>query len=177
LAALLSASPLTLRSPPAHFDKAMTIRLATEADLPELKRMTIESFDGIAFDQNIERQLGLLNGHDWRWRKERHIDEDFQVYPEGCFVAEENGVVLGYITTRVDREAGKGRIPNLAVNPAARGQGVGRKLIEHALAHLRAEGMAFVMIETMANNPIGQHLYPSCGFVETGRQIHYAMKL
>jgi ribosomal protein S18 acetylase RimI-like enzyme len=37
--------------------------------------------------------------------------------------------------------------------------------------------MAFVMIETMVNNPVGQHLYPSCGFVEAGRQIHYAMKL
>jgi len=29
----------------------------------------------------------------------------------------------------------------------------------------------------MANNAVGQHLYPSCGFVEAGRQIHYALKL
>ncbi|MBL9116123.1 MAG: GNAT family N-acetyltransferase [Verrucomicrobiaceae bacterium] len=155
----------------------MTIRTCIESDLPELKRITLEGFEGIAFDQNIERQFGILNGKDWRWRKSRHIDEDFQTYPQGCFVAEEDGVILGYITTRVDHEAGKGRIPNLAVDAAARGKGTGRKLIEHALAHLRAEGMAFVMIETMANNPIGQHLYPSCGFVETGRQIHYALKL
>jgi len=39
------------------------------------------------------------------------------------------------------------------------------------------EGMAFAMIETMVNNPVGQHLYPSYGFVEAGRQIHYAVKL
>jgi hypothetical protein len=37
--------------------------------------------------------------------------------------------------------------------------------------------MAFAAIETMINNPVGQHLYPACGFVEVGRQIHYAMKL
>jgi hypothetical protein len=37
--------------------------------------------------------------------------------------------------------------------------------------------IAFVMIETMANNSVGQYLYPSCGFVEAGQQIHYVKKL
>ena len=59
----------------------------------------------------------------------------------------------------------------------ARSRGIGRQLIEHALAYFRREGMTFAMIETMVNNPVGQHLYPSCGFVEAGRQIHYARKL
>ncbi|MGN6546994.1 MAG: GNAT family N-acetyltransferase, partial [Aureliella sp.] len=60
---------------------------------------------------------------------------------------------------------------------AARGRGIGRQLIEHALDYFRREGMSFAMIETMVNNPVGQHLYPACGFVEAGRQIHYAKKL
>jgi ribosomal protein S18 acetylase RimI-like enzyme len=29
----------------------------------------------------------------------------------------------------------------------------------------------------MASNAIGQHLYPSCGFEEVARQVHFAMKL
>ena len=29
----------------------------------------------------------------------------------------------------------------------------------------------------MASNAVGQHLYPSCGFEEVGRQVHYAMRL
>jgi hypothetical protein len=33
------------------------------------------------------------------------------------------------------------------------------------------------MIETMESNPVGQHLYPSCGFEEVARQVHDAMKL
>ena len=157
----------------------MHIRLYQPADLPELRRITVEGFEGIAIDQNVEQQLGVLGGHDWRWRKARHVDEDCEANPTGVFVAVagENGKVLGYISTRLDREGGKGRIPNLAVDQAARGHGVGRQLIEHALAYFRREGMAFAMIETMVNNPVGQHLYPSCGFVEAGRQIHYAMKL
>ena len=155
----------------------MKIRLYQPSDLDELKRMTVEGFEGIAIDQNVERALGVLGKHDWRWRKARHVDEDIAANPEGVFVAEEGDKALGYISTRLDREAGKGRIPNLAVDKAAQGRGIGRQLIGHALDYFRREGMAFAMIETMANNPIGQHLYPSCGFVEAGRQIHYAMKL
>jgi len=29
----------------------------------------------------------------------------------------------------------------------------------------------------MEGNEIGEHLYPSCGFVEVARQIHFALKL
>jgi len=155
----------------------MKIRLYQSSDLDELKRMTIEGFEGIAIDQNVERALGIVGKHDWRWRKARHVDEDIEANPDGVFVAEEDGKVLGYISTRLDREAGKGRLPNLAVDQAAQGRGIGRKLIEHALDYFRREGMAFAMIESMVNNPVGQHLYPLCGFVEAGRQIHYAVKL
>jgi len=155
----------------------MIIRLFETQDLPELRRITVEGFDGIAIDQNVENALGVLGGHDWRWRKARHVDEDCEANPRGVFVAVEQDRILGYISTRIDKEARKGRIPNLAVDARERGRGIGRALIEHALEYFREEGMAFAMIETMANNPIGQHLYPSCGFIETGRQIHYAIPL
>lgn len=155
----------------------MNIRLFQSSDLDELKRITIEGFEGIAIDQSVENALGILKDHDWRWRKARHVDEDVEANPKGVFVADEMGKVLGYISTRVDYESGKGRIPNLAVDRSVRGRGIGRLLIEHALDYFRREGMAFAMIETMENNPIGQHLYPSCGFVETCRQIHFAKKL
>jgi ribosomal protein S18 acetylase RimI-like enzyme len=155
----------------------MIIRPFRSCDLPDLRRITVEGFDGIAIDQNVENKLGILGDHDWRWRKMRHVDEDCEMNPAGFFVAERDGVVLGYISTRVDHQSGKGRIPNLAVDSTARGCGIGRQLIEHALEYMRQEGMSFAMIETMVNNPVGQHLYPSCGFVEVGRQIHYARKL
>jgi len=155
----------------------MLIRSYQSSDLDELKRITIEGFDGTAIDQNVERALGILGDHDWRWRKVRHVDEDVEANPTGVFVAEDDGKVLGYVSTRLDRESAKGRIPNLAVDKAARGRGIGRRLIEHALDYFRREGMVFAMIETMTNNPVGQHLYPSCGFVEAGRQIHYAIRL
>ena len=157
----------------------MNIRPCRAADLPEVIRLTLEGFAGIAIDQNVERRLGLgtINGHDWRWRKARQIEEDARIHPAGILIAEVSGRPAGYVTTQEDRDAGKGRIVNLAVAAAARGQGIGRRLIEHALDYFRREGLAFAMIETMENNPVGQRLYPSCGFEEVGRQIHYACKL
>jgi ribosomal protein S18 acetylase RimI-like enzyme len=156
---------------------ALRIRVYQPADLEELKRITIEAFEGIALEQRVEERLGILNGRDWRWRKAQHIEEDVEANAPGVFIAEDGGKVVGYITTRLEREAGKGRIPNLAVARDARGSGAGRQLIEHALEYLRAEGMAYAMIETMEYNEVGNHLYPSCGFVEIARQVHFARKL
>ena len=146
-------------------------------DLEVIKAITIEGFEGVSVEHGIELQFGEIAGHDWRWRKARHVDEDVKEHAAGIFVAEVDGEILGYISTRLDPEAGKGRIPNLAVAASARGQGIGRKLIGHALDYFRSEGMGVAVIETMASNPIGQSLYPSCGFEEVGRQIHYACRL
>jgi ribosomal protein S18 acetylase RimI-like enzyme len=146
-------------------------------DLETIKRLTVESFTGVTLEQNVEQALGILNGHDWRWRKARHIDDDIAANARGVFVAEIEGRIVGYITALVDRESGRGRIPNLAVAAEFRGHGLGRQLIEHALDYFRREGMAYAMIETMAQNEVGQHLYPACGFVEVARQVHFACKL
>jgi ribosomal protein S18 acetylase RimI-like enzyme len=156
---------------------SVEIRPYQPDDLGELKRITVESFEGLALDQRIEEQIGVVHKKDWRWRKARDVEEDVGANPTGVFVALQGNRILGYISTRIDREAGKGRIPNLAVVADARGSGLGRQLIEHALKYFRQEGMAFAVIETMAYNEVGNHLYPSCGFVEVGRQVHFARKL
>ena len=151
------------------------IRSFQPGDLDTLQRITIESFDGVSFDQIVETEFGILHGHDWR--KARSIEDDIQANANGAFVAEAEGEIVGYITTHLDRAAGKARIPNLAITASARGHGLGRRLVQHALAYLRREGLAYATIETMAGNAVGEHLYPACGFVEIGRQINFAIKL
>ncbi len=158
-------------------EATVSIRLYRAQDLDGIKRLTVESFAGVTLEQDVEQALGVLNGHDWRWRKARHIDEDVAANPSGIFVAQADGRVVGYITTVVDCEAGKGRIPNLAVAADFRNQGLGRKLIEFALDYFRKQGLAYAMIETMAQNAAGNHVYRECGFVEVARQIHFARKL
>ena len=153
------------------------IRPFRPSDAEALRQLTVESFSGVTLEENVEQALGVLHGHDWKWRKARHVDEDIAANAAGIFVAEAEGAVAGYISTRVDAEAGKGRIPNLAVDRTWRGQGLGRRLIEYALDYFRSQGLAYAVIETMAQNEIGNHLYRDCGFLEVARQVHFPRRL
>jgi ribosomal protein S18 acetylase RimI-like enzyme len=155
----------------------MHIRPYQPADLPTLKHLTVEGFTGVSIDHGMEQNFGLINGHDWKWRKARHIEVDVAREADGVFVAEEDGQVVGYVTTWMDQEAGIGHIPNLAVAGSHRNQGLGRKLLEHAMDHFRAAGLSHAKIETLAQNAIGNHLYPALGFVEVARQVHFIAKL
>ena len=155
----------------------VTIRKYQPADLPTLQEITVICFDGVAMDQNIERRFGLVAGKDWRFRKARHVEEDARANADGIFVAEVAGQVAGYVSTRVDPATRIGGIPNFSVLPAYRNQGLGRRLLETAVAYLREQGMLYARIETLEQNPIGQHLYPSVGFQEFARQIHFIMPL
>ena len=123
-----------------------TIRSFRLDDLEAIKAITIDGFEGVSVEHGIELKFGEIAGHDWRWRKARHVDDDVKEHADGIFVAEVDGEILGYISTRVDLEAGKGRIPNLAVAASARGQGIGRKLIGHALEYFQTEGMGLSLI-------------------------------
>lgn len=153
------------------------IRPYQASDLPALRDITVASFGGVSLDQLLESKLGRWTERSWKARKADQVDDDCAANPEGVFVAEKEGEILGYISTRVDRHNERGRIPNMAVTDKARGQGLGRRLMEHALAYFRTQGMKIVQIETMTSNEVGQHLYPACGFEEIARQVHYAMKL
>mgnify|MGYP002631481479 CR=1 FL=1 len=154
-----------------------SVRTFQPADLPVLQQITLEAFVGISLDQSIAAQFGEQNGHDWRWRKARQIRVETECNPAGTFVAEWDGKIVGYITTQLDREAGSGRIANLAVVAELRGRGLGRQLIAQALAWFRAEGLSYALIESMAHNEVGRSLYASAGFSEIGQLVHFAMKL
>jgi ribosomal protein S18 acetylase RimI-like enzyme len=153
------------------------IRPFQPADLAALKAITVEAFQTVSIDYGIEQAFGLVNGHNWQWRKSRHLDEDVTRQGAAIFVAEHEAQIIGYITTWQDREGGIGHIPNLAIAAEHRGRGLGRQLLEHALAHFRASGLTHAKIETLANNEVGNHLYRDLGFVEVARQVHFVARL
>jgi ribosomal protein S18 acetylase RimI-like enzyme len=146
-------------------------------DLPTLKQIMVEAFDGVSIDQGIERVFGVINDRDWRWRKARHLDDDVRRDVAGIVVAVENNKILGFVSTWLDREAGIGHIPNISIVPEARGQGLGRRLLELALQRFRAEGLSHAKIETLAQNEVGNHLYRSVGFRPVAEQVHFVAEL
>jgi ribosomal protein S18 acetylase RimI-like enzyme len=137
----------------------------------------VAGFDGVSIDRNIEGRFGPVGGRNWSERKAREVAFDCQMQPDGVFVAEAGGDVVGYVTTRLDEFARIGRIPNLAVAEEHRGRGIASALIRHALDWMQGRGMTMAKIETLEQNQRGQSLYPKLGFTEVARQIHYVMPL
>jgi ribosomal protein S18 acetylase RimI-like enzyme len=160
-------------------DTAVRIRSYEPRDLARLQEITAQTFGPVSIDRNMEERLGPFGEGDWSTRKVAAIADDCRAQPDGVFVAVDAamGEAIGYVTTRVNATSRIGWIPNLAVDPAHQGKGIGRALLEHALAFFRERGMQVAKIETLDQNPIGQTLYPSLGFREVARQIHYALRL
>ncbi len=60
------------------------------------------------------------------------------------------------------------RLYSLAVHPALRGQGWGKRLIDAGFSWMRTENLAACRAEVKADNLAARKLYAGCGFQETG---------
>ena len=156
---------------------SLTVTPACLEDIEAVLAITREAFRGMCIDHATQELLGPLDGQSWQDIKAEYVRREFEAAPKDCFVARLADKVVGYVTTRALVPGKRGWIPNLAVAAQCRGKGIGRKLLERALAHFREQGFSQVRIETLATNPVGAHLYPALGFREVVRQVHYVMKL
>lgn len=86
-------------------------------------------------------------------------------------VGDPSGEVIGFLLGR--SAAGEGEIHSLAVRPSERGQGVGRLLVDRAIAAFRSGGAAAVWLEVRESNVAARSLYGAAGFTVVGRRRNY----
>jgi ribosomal protein S18 acetylase RimI-like enzyme len=88
-------------------------------------------------------------------------------------VAEQDGVVLGYTYSGIEGHdfmalrGPAGVLYDLVVDPAYRGQGIGRLLLDATLAALRDRGAPRVVLFTAEGNAAAQRLFARAGFRRT----------
>ena len=82
--------------------------------------------------------------------------------PETCFVAENDGMVIGVIIAGNDGR--RGYIYHTAVNPLFRGRGTGRKLVESAMNALKEAGINKVALVVFGRNKDGNEFWEKMGF-------------
>ena len=79
--------------------------------------------------------------------------------------------VLGYVVAWF--AGGQGEIANLAVDPDARGHGIGSVLLDAALDQAKRQKTDEVFLEVRSSNLHARQLYESRGFAEVGRRRRY----
>ena len=98
---------------------------------------------------------------------ESQLPDEMHVF----LVAEEDGVVLGYVGMMTVLD--EGYISNVAVAPEARRRGVGTKLIEGLMRRASERDLSFVTLEVREHNEPAIGLYAAQGFVPVGLRINY----
>ncbi len=79
--------------------------------------------------------------------------------------------ILGYLLAR--DISGTSEIMNLAVDPAARGVGVGQALLEEGVSRLEAAGSREIYLEVRESNRAAVVLYQRNGFKKVGMRRAY----
>ena len=88
-------------------------------------------------------------------------------------VAELHGAVVGYVYAEVagfdymSLRGPAGILTDIVVDQAHRGQGIGRLLLDAAIAGLEARGVPRVVLSTAEQNATAQQLFASAGFRRT----------
>lgn len=87
------------------------------------------------------------------------------------FVAQENGVLLGYACGICVCE--EGEVANIAVLPFARGKGLGARLLTVLLGEMKARGAEKCFLEVRVSNAPAIALYQKFGFTQVNVRKRY----
>lgn len=88
--------------------------------------------------------------------------------PDASVLVAEDGALVAYAAFRaVESEA---RLLTIAVHPEAAGQGLGRTILEAALAEARRLKLSKMTLEVEAGNVPALRLYTGLGFINVGRR-------
>ncbi len=153
----------------AKTGRSLVIRPAVEADAPgiiaHLQRVAEEGLLGVASFRNPEEEAGFI----------RSADSDHYLY----LVVMDGGLVVGNII------ASRGNTPTMnhlvglamALDPPYRGQRIGSRLLELALAWAKEAGAEKAILSVLVANLPAQALYRKFGFQVEGVRLQQYRKL
>ncbi len=134
--------------------RSVTVRPARLSDVPALVELEYQCFDS---DRLHRRQFRYM------LTRARAI----------LLLAEREDGLIGYVLVLLRRGTSMARVYSMAVDPAARRQGLGRHLLEQAERAARDQGVAYMRLEVRSDNPPALALYRREGYRVLGTVQEY----
>ncbi len=125
---------------------------------------------------------GVLYWEEYRWDEHfealvaeicAHFIRNFDGRRERCWIAEVDGKFAGsvFLVKQSEYEA---KLRLLLVEPAARGLGLGKSLVQECLDFARAAGYKKVVLWTQSNLDAARGIYQKAGFVRVAEEPHHS---
>ncbi|MGE0006554.1 MAG: GNAT family N-acetyltransferase [Parvibaculaceae bacterium] len=120
----------------------------------------------------IVHRQGALYAQEYGWNEEfealvadisARFIRNFKPGREGCWVADRDGRVLGSVFV-VEEDAGTAKLRMLYVEPDARGEGLGGRLVGEAVTFARGAGYGRLILWTNDNLTAARRIYEKAGF-------------
>lgn len=146
------------------------IRRATTTDLPALGRLGASL---VRAHHEFDPKRFLAESQATAPRYGSFLGSQLEDPDVAIFVAQERGVVIGYIYAAVEGydymslRGPAGVLHDIVVDPDHRKRGVGRMLLDAALAFFKSRGTPRAVLSTAARNETAQRLFEAAGFRRT----------
>lgn len=146
------------------------VRLATAADLPRIGRLGALLVEA---HYNLDAKRFLATKPRTPLDYASFLAKQLDKPDVTVLVADENGDVIGYAYAAVEGydymslRGPAGVVHDILVDPESRGRGVGRSLLDAALAFLKARGAPRVVLTTAEGNETAERLFTRAGFRRT----------
>ena len=129
----------------------LLIRIMAESDIPAAAALERLCFSEPWSEQNLAAELRNPRGM--------------------FFVAEQSGELMGH--AGMHHVEDEGYIANIAVNPAARRQGIGDALVDALCGFAAAKKLRFLTLEARESNHPAIGLYQKHGFEPVGKRKNF----
>jgi ribosomal protein S18 acetylase RimI-like enzyme len=157
----------------------IVVRPATKADLPALGRlgaMLVRAHHQFDRQRFMAPEPGIEEGYAWFLGTQLTEPDVVILVAEPTATGEPaagSEPIAGYVYAGLEPMSWKelrepaGFIHDVVVDPAARGTGIGARLVDAAIAWLEGRGAPRTVLCTAENNPAAQRLFARLGFRRT----------
>ena len=149
--------------------EALEIRPIEDRDGATVEAINLAAFAGVheSIAVLLGTELNALVSPDWETNQHQELLESTVEETSSLWVAEHDGVLVGFVVVDLDPLTKVGELGLIAVHPDRQGQGIGTAMNHFALDIMRDAGMTLATVATGgdASHGAARRSYEKAGFV------------